>query len=114
MDPSDRRRARLGLLRSVVTESFRDYMDFAWPLIDPTRPMVPSVAIDGTCAALQAVADGRIKRLAISTCPGTSKSVVGAIGFPSWLLLRTRGRARVMVGSYAWDFATRDSRLMTR
>lgn len=41
--------------------------------------------------------------------PGTGKSKLVAVGFPAWLLLRSCGQARVMVGSYSFDFAKRDS-----
>lgn len=95
---------------SVCVESFAEFVRRAWHVLEPTRDLLPSVAIDAMCAALQAVADGRIQRLAISTCPGTSKSLIGSVAFPAWLLLRSGGTARVMCGSYAWNFATRDSR----
>src|SRR3954469_14917473 len=97
---------RLGLLRSILSESLADFFPYFWPVMEPTRAMLPSVAIDAFCAAGQAVADGRIKRLAVSTCPGTSKSLFWAVAFPAFLLLRTGGRARTMVGSYSWGFAT--------
>lgn len=100
---------RMALLRSIVTESFRDFFDHAWHVIEPTREQMPSLAVDAVCAALQAVAEGRIKRLAISMPPGTGKSKLVAVGFPAWMLLRTLGKARVMVGSYSFDFAKRDS-----
>lgn len=102
-------KAEIGLLRSIVRESFQAFFREAWPVIEPTRARLPSVAVDAVCAALQAVADGRIKRLAISMPPGTGKSKIVAVAFPAWLLLRTLGQARVMVGSYSFDFAKRDS-----
>lgn len=104
------KRYKLELLRSVCAESLQAHLKYAWPVIDPTRALLPSIALDAFCAAGQAVADGRIKRLAVSTCPGTSKSIFWGIAFPSWLLHRYRGQPRIMVGSYSWDFATRDSR----
>lgn len=97
------------LLGELYRRSFAAFFRAAWPIIDPTRPLMPSVAVDAVCAALQAVADGRIKRLAISMPPGTGKSKLVAVAFPAWLLLRSIGRARVMVGSYSFDFAKRDS-----
>ncbi len=103
-------RYRLSLLRSICTESFRDFVTHAWPIVDPTRALLPSVALDAVCAALQAVADRRIKRLAISQPPGTSKSIGSAVMYPAWLLLRYGGTRRIMVGSYSWAFAERDSR----
>jgi predicted phage terminase large subunit-like protein len=80
-----------------------------WSQIEPTRAMVPSVAVDGVCAALQAVGEGRIRRLVICQPPGTSKSLLGVVGFPSWVALLTEGRARVMCGSYSHRFAERDA-----
>lgn len=90
--------------------SFRRFVAGAWPTIEPTRALLPGVAIDAMTAALQAVGEGRIRRLAIATCPGTSKSLITAVAYPAWLLLRSGGTQRIMVGSYAWDFASRDSR----
>lgn len=101
---------RLALRRKLARESFADFVRMVWPAIEPTRPMLPSIAIDALCAALQAVAEGRIKRIAIALPPGVSKSLIGAVAFPAWLLLRSGGRARAMVGSYSWSFAERDSR----
>lgn len=112
MNQNDLARARayrLELLRSICADSFRDYVTHLWPQIEPTRALVPSVAVDGVCAALQAVGEGRIKRLVICQPPGTSKSLLGSVGFPSWIELKERGRARVMCGSYSHQFAERDA-----
>jgi len=93
----------------LLKRSFRRFWDRFWHLIEPTRDQMPSVAVDGITAALQAVADGRIKRLIIETPPGVGKSKLGPVTFPAWMLLRTGGRARIMAGSYAAGFASRDS-----
>lgn len=98
------------LARSLCVDSFQDFVRAAWSTIEPTRALLPSVALNALCAALQAVAEGRIRRLAIACPPGVSKSLIGAVAFPAWLLLRTGGRARIMCGSYSWTFAERDSR----
>jgi predicted phage terminase large subunit-like protein len=103
------RARKLALMRSICVESFADFMRLMWPVMEPTRALVPSVALDGICAALQAVGDGRIKRLGIACPPGVSKSKAGAVGFPAWLELKTDGRERVMCGSYSHGFAERDA-----
>jgi len=95
--------------RELALRSIRAYVRMAWPVVEPTRALLPSVALDGMCAAAQAVAEGRIRRLAVSTCPGTSKSIFWAVLFPSWMMARQHGQSRIMVGSYSWSFATRDS-----
>lgn len=93
----------------LLRRSYRDYTNALWHRIEPTRDQMPSVAVDGICAALQAVADGRIKRLVIECPPGVGKSKLGPVGFASWMLLRTYGQSRVMAGSYTQTFAERDS-----
>lgn len=98
-----------GALGEQLKRSFRRFWDHFWHLIEPTREQMPSVAVDGICAALQAVANGRIKRLIIETPPGIGKSKLGSVAFPAWMLLRSGGRARVMAGSYSSSFASRDS-----
>lgn len=110
MTPATLAAIEIDLEASICRDSFAAFARAAWPVIEPTRALLPSVAFDAITAALQAVADGRIRRLAIATCPGTSKSLLGAVAFPAYLLLRSFGTARVMVGSYSWDFASRDSR----
>lgn len=92
-----------------IKASFRRFWDYFWPEIEPTRDQMPSVAVEGVTAALQAVADGRIKRLVIEMPPGVGKSKMGPVAFPAWLLLKTGGRARIMAGSYTQAFASRDS-----
>jgi phage terminase large subunit-like protein len=103
------RRLREKAYRRLLKLSFRDFWDEFWPKIEPTREQMPSVAVDAICAALQAVADGRIKRLAIECPPGVGKSKLGPVAFPAWMLYRTNGQARVMAGSYTQPFAERDS-----
>ncbi len=110
MNLSNIRRQRQAIERSLCIDSLRYFFVAAWPHMEPTIALLPSVAIDGMCAAGQALAEGRIKRLANSTCPGTSKSLFWSVAFPAWIELREGGRERIMVGSYAWAFATRDSR----
>jgi len=103
-------RSVLALRRQLYRRSFVDFARGLWHAAEPTRALMPSVAFDAVCAGLQSVADGRIKRLAVEQPPGTSKSITGAVLFPSWLLLRSGGKARVMCGSYSHDLAVRDSR----
>jgi predicted phage terminase large subunit-like protein len=70
-------------------------------------PYVPNVASDAIIRHLQAVADGQISRLAISTSPASGKSTLLVL-FGAWLLLR-RPQARSIHASHALDLARRDS-----
>ncbi len=106
----DLARCHRALIAERCRRDFAFYLRTMWPVIEPTRALLPSVAIDALTAALGAVGAGRIRRLAIGCPPGVSKSIVSAIAWPTWLLLRTGGRARVMTGSYSHDLAARDAR----
>lgn len=105
---SDLRRHRRAIEASLCVDSLAFFFERAWPVVEPTRALLRSVATDAFCAAGQAVGDGRLQRLGVETCPGTGKSLFWAVIFPAWLLLRSHGRARVMAGSYAHNFAERD------
>lgn len=97
--------------RSIAARrSFNWFNRYMWPVMEPTRKMVPSVAMNGITAALQAVADKRIRRLGIACPPGVSKSIAGTVSFPAYLQLKYGGQARVMCGSYSASFAERDAR----
>lgn len=93
----------------LCRRSFADFVRTFWPAVEPTRALLPSVAVDAICAVLQEAGE-RGGRWAISCPPGVSKSLLASVMFPAWLLLRTGGQARIMGGSYSWDFATRDAR----
>lgn len=89
--------------------SFRFFVAYFWDIVNPTRKLQPSYAVDVISDALQSTIDGDVKQLAVACPPGVSKSKLCAILYPAWILLRTDGKARIMVGSYSWSFAERDS-----
>ena len=110
----DRRRLaarRASLAASVCIDSFADFSERIWHRIPMTNPLQRerAVAFEGVCAALQAVGDGRIRRLGICQPPGTAKSVLTTVSFPAWLELKSRGAERVMCGSFSHGFAMRDA-----
>jgi hypothetical protein len=98
-----------GFRAELCRRSFADFVATFWPDVEPTRELLPSVAVDGINAVLQEAGEHG-GRWAISCPPGVSKSLLCSVLFPAWLLLRSRGQARIMGGSYSWDFATRDAR----
>lgn len=60
------------------------------------------------CEHLQAVTDGRIKRLLITIPPGHAKSMLVSVLWPAWTWAR-RPAWRALFGSYALDLALRDA-----
>lgn len=57
----------------------------AWHIIEPSTPYVHGKHIDLICDHLEAIADGKIRRLIINIPPGTSKSTIVGVFFPMWL-----------------------------
>ena len=63
---------------------FRDFIPLAWPIAEPSRAFIPNWHIDAIADHLQAVSDGRIKRLLITIPPGHAKSLLVSVLWPAW------------------------------
>lgn len=93
----------------LCRDSLRDFTKRAWKVVDPTKDLKPSVALDAFIAAGTAFAAGRIRRLGVEASPGVAKSVFWSVILPAWMLLITKGKERVMAGGYAWKLGERDA-----
>ena len=97
---------RRSLMASLCRDSFADFCEQGWPVLEPNgRPLVRNPGTDALIEHLQAVGDGRIKRLAISIAPGFGKSTFASVAFPAWMWAR-RPAWRVICASYAQKLAT--------
>jgi predicted phage terminase large subunit-like protein len=85
----------------------------AWPLLEPARPFVGSWHIDCVAEHLMAVSAGEIPRLIVNMPPGSTKSMLVSVCWPSWEWL-LRPHLRWLCASYAQKFAQRDSLRMRR
>lgn len=56
----------------------------AWHVLEPEADYVHNWHIDAICEHLEAVTDGRIKRLLINVPPGSSKSLIVSVLWPAW------------------------------
>ena len=101
----------LALRRAVQAEVYRrDFKAFcmaAWNEIDPA-PLIWAPHMDALCIHLQAVADGRVRKLLINIPPGHAKSMLVGVLWPVWLWLREPSK-RIMAASYGLDLAMRDA-----
>jgi hypothetical protein len=59
-----------------------------WPVLEPGRNFTDNWHIHAMCSALEAVAEGRIRRLILSVPYRTSKSTLVGVVFPVWCWLR--------------------------
>lgn len=100
--------ARDDAFARACRESFATFARRAWEEIDPA-PLVWNWHLDAICTHLQAVTEGRIKRLLINVPPGHAKSMFVAVLWPAWVWLRHPGW-RALFASYAKELSLRDAR----
>jgi predicted phage terminase large subunit-like protein len=80
----------------------------AWPLLEPSTPLVWGWHMDAMCRHLEAVSAGQVANLVIEIPPGCSKSTVVSVCWPVWHWL-ARPAARFLTASYAMNLAIRDA-----
>jgi predicted phage terminase large subunit-like protein len=64
--------------------SFRRFIPYAWPIIEPGVTLIPSWEIDGMADHLAAVTYGQIRDLVINIRPRSSKSRIASVLWPVW------------------------------
>lgn len=102
-----------------LENNFKAFVKAAWPYIDATEYQ-ESWAIDALCIHLEAVADGRIKRLLINFPPRCGKTKVASVCFPAWVWARSQrsfvsgANVRFMCGSYSHKLSLDNSTLSRR
>lgn len=85
-----------------------EFVRQAWPVLEPGTPLVWNWHLDAVCEHLEAVADGRVRRLLINVPPGHMKSLLVSVFWPAWVWLRNPAW-RGLFASYAMDLSIRDS-----
>lgn len=96
---------------SLLQDSFRDFAERYWPVMT-NLPYPDNPANDALCAALQAVADGRIWRLLVAIAPGIGKSTMLAL-YSAWRIAK-RADWRGLHGMAAAQDANRESARVRR
>jgi hypothetical protein len=92
---------RIDLLDRLLAErSFAEFVDQAWPVLEPSTTFMSNWHIDLLAEYLEAVADGEITRLIINVPPRSGKSLLATIFFPCWVWLRNPAE-RFMFASYS-------------
>jgi predicted phage terminase large subunit-like protein len=88
--------------------SLRHFVTKVWPLVEPDVPFVPNWHIDRLCALLEAVSRGEVSRLLINVPPGTMKSLLVSVLWPTWEWA-TRSNLRYLTTSYGAHLTIRDN-----
>jgi phage terminase large subunit-like protein len=95
---------------TLLSESLSDFAKAAWHVLEPAKELKWGWALDAICAHLEAVTDGRIKRLLINVPPGCMKSLLVGVIWPAWEWSRPELRhARYLGTSHKQELAIRDN-----
>lgn len=92
----------------MARRSLAEFVRQAWHVVEPGLDLAWNWHIDAICQHLEAVTDGRIRRLLINVPPGHMKSLIVSVFWPAWVWLK-RPQWRGLFSSYAMDLAIRDS-----
>lgn len=67
-----------------------EFSRWAWPIIEPSTPLIWNWHLDAICEHLQALVEDRlgVTNLAISVPPGSGKSRIVSCMLPAWLWIR--------------------------
>ena len=109
-------RARLPLVekRAEYENNFGLFVEAAWPSIDPA-PFMGGWVVEAVAEHLQAVSDGKIKRLLINQPPRTAKTLLSSVMFPAWVWARgerdylSGPQVRFLCASYGHTLALMNS-----
>src|SRR5712692_11933357 len=94
--------------KELATRSLLEFIEQAWPVLQPATPFVPSWHIDALCEHLEAITFGHIRNLLINIPPRHMKSLAVSVFWPCWEWIRWPER-RWLFSSYAETLSIRDS-----
>lgn len=84
------------------------YIEAAWPLVEPSTEYIPNWHIDAMADHLSAVSRGEIQNLIINVPPRCMKSITVAVMWPTWEWT-TSPWERFLFSTYGSDLTIRDS-----
>ena len=96
---------RLNLERQTYQYSLYEFVKAAWPVLEPSTPLIENWHIEAVCQHLEAVADKRITRLAISLPPGHNKSLLVSVFFNAWVWTHSPTKRFLSTSPFGRSFA---------
>ena len=94
--------------KRACERTLSSFVKSSWHLIEPGTKLEWNWHLDVLCAYLEAIADGKIKRLILNIPPGTMKSTIVSVCFPAWEWIDTPEK-RVLGISNEQGLALRDA-----
>lgn len=116
IDKRERKRiAKEGNRIRLECQSLYEFIQQAWPILEPSTPFVGGWALEAICEHLEAVTRGEIKRLLINVPPGMMKSLAVSVFWPAWEW-GPKGLAhlRYLTTSFSENNVLRDNQKMRR
>jgi len=92
----------------LARRSLRQFVETAWPFVEPDVPFCSNWHIDALCAQLERVSRGEIDRLLINVPPGTMKSLIVSVLWPAWEWA-SNPALRYLTFSYSEQLTIRDN-----
>src|SRR5437016_131595 len=92
----------------MAARSLLEFVRQAWPIVEPSTPLVPGWHIDAIIEHLEAVSRGQIRNLLINVPPRHMKSLLVSVFWPAWEWIRYPQR-RWLYSSYGAQLSIRDS-----
>ena len=91
--------------------SLIEFIRLTWHVLEPGRTFVEGWAVEAICEHLEAVTDGKIKKLLINVPPGCMKSLTTNVFWPAWEWgPKNRPHLRYIGSSYSESLTVRDNR----
>lgn len=90
--------------------SLHDFVEMAWPIVEPGWDFVDNWHIHAVCEHLEAVTAGEIPRLVINIPPGSMKSLTTSVFWHPWTWLRDPGMRWIFASYSGSSNPMRDAR----
>jgi predicted phage terminase large subunit-like protein len=100
--------SRLEVAKEKARRNLHEFVQQAWPVLEPQTPFVDGMHMHAVCEHLQAVSQGRIGNLIVNIPPGHAKSLLTAVFWPAWVWI-DHPETRWLFSSYREPLAVRDS-----
>lgn len=105
----NKKQALIELDKIDCRESFYEFVKRCWHVVEPVKQFTEGWAVKAICDHLQAVTEGKIKRLIVNVPPGCTKSLTTSVLWAAWEWgPRGLDSNRFINASYEKGLATRD------
>src|SRR5262245_4834454 len=76
---------RFHLEREKARRRLHEFVVQGWTILEPETAFVDGMHVRAVCDHLQAVSEGRIRKLIVNIPPGHAKSLLVAVFWPAWV-----------------------------